>query len=147
MSHRGMFMRKQRGFTLIELMVVVAIIAIIAAFAVPSYLNYGIRARRGDGQNMLMRVADAQERYYAIYNHYGSLNQLDYDSAASRLSEKGYYRLSMNPAADSTSAMAYTATATPVAGGPQSKDDCGALTISNTGEKSQAGHTTNGSCW
>jgi type IV pilus assembly protein PilE len=140
-------MYRNRGFTLIELMVVVAIIAIIAAFAVPNYLRYGIRARRVDGQNLLVRVADAQERYYAINNHYGSLDQLGYTSAAAKLSEKAYYELSMDPASDSTSAMAYIATATPVAGGPQTKDDCGALTISNTGEKGQAGPTTNGSCW
>jgi type IV pilus assembly protein PilE len=140
-------MRKYRGFTLIELMVVVAIIAIIAAFAVPSYLNYGIRARRSDGQNMLLKVADAQERYYAANNHYGSLNQLGYTTMASQRSEKGYYQLSMDPASDSTSAVVYTATATPVSGGPQVKDTCGALTINNAGVKGQSGSTTNGTCW
>jgi len=137
-------MSKKRGFTLIELMVVVAIIAIIAAFAVPSYLRYGIRARRVDGQNLLMRTADAQERYYAINNRYGSLDELGYTSAAGKQSEKGYYELSLDPASDSST---YTAIATPVAGGPQAKDDCEALTISNTGEKGQTGSTTNGSCW
>lgn len=140
-------MRKYRGFSLIELMVVVAIIAIIAAFAVPSYLNYGIRARRSDGQNMLLRVADAQERYYATHNSYGSLNQLGYTTAASKLSEKGYYQLGMEPSSDSTSAVAYTATATPVSGSPQVKDTCGALTIDNAGVRGQAGSTTNGTCW
>lgn len=144
---RGRSMKLQRGFTLIELMVVVAIIAIIAAVAVPSYLRYGIRARRADGQELLLRVANAQERYYATNNHYGSLNQLGYTTAASKLSEKGYYSLDMKPASDSTSALEYTATAVVVASGPQSKDDCDNLTIDNAGVKGQTGSTTNGTCW
>lgn len=139
-------MRKYRGFTLIELMVVVMIIAIIAAFAIPNYLRYGIRARRGDGQNMLLRVANAQESYYAANNSYGSMTALGYTTAASQLSEKGYYQLTIQtPAAGSSTG--YTATATPVSGGPQVKDDCGALTINDAGVKGQAGSTTNGTCW
>jgi type IV pilus assembly protein PilE len=132
---------------LIELMVVVAIIALLAAFAVPSYLRYGLRARRADGQELLLRVANAQERYYATNNHYGSLDQLGYTTAASKLSEKGYYSLDMDPASDSTSALEFTATAVVVPGGPQAKDDCDDLWIKNTGQKGQTGSTTNGTCW
>jgi type IV pilus assembly protein PilE len=139
-------MRQHKGFTLIELMVVVVIIAIISAFAIPAYLHYAIRARRVDGQELLLRVANAQERYYATNNHYGSLDQLGYDAAASK-SEKGYYTLTMDPASDSTSAQVYTATAQIVASGPQAKDDCKDLTINNAGVKTQTGSTTNGSCW
>lgn len=145
---RGRSMRMQRGFSLIELMVVVAIIALLAAFAVPSYLRYGLRARRADGQELLLRVANAQERYYATNNHYGSLDQLGYTTAASKLSEKGYYSLDMEePASDSTSAQVFKAVAVVVAGGPQAKDDCDNLWITNTGQKSQTGSTTNGTCW
>jgi len=139
-------MKGQQGFTLIELMIVVVIIAILAAFAVPNYLRYSIRAGRVDGQNLLMRAADAQERYYATFNHYGSLDELGYTSAAGKRSEKGFYELSMVPASGSTSST-FTATATPVTGGPQQKDDCGALTIDNAGRKGQSGQTTNGRCW
>ena len=137
-------MRHDKGFTLIELMVVVMIIAIIAAFAVPNFLRYGLRSRRSDGQAMLMRVANAQEQYYATYNSYGSLSALGYTTAASQLSEKGYYQLSISPSSPTST---FTASAAPVAGGPQSKDDCGTLTINNTGTKSQSGSTTNGTCW
>lgn len=140
-------MRLQKGFTLIELMIVVVIIAIITAFAVPAYLRYAVRARRVDGQELLLRVANAQERYYATNNHYGSLDQLGYTSADSTRSEKGYYTLGMDPAADSTSAQEYTATAAVAEGSPQAADDCGDLSINNAGVKDQTGHTVNGSCW
>jgi type IV pilus assembly protein PilE len=140
-------MREQRGFTLIELMVVVAIIAILSAIAMPSYLRYGIRARRVDGQELLLRVANAQERYYATHNRYGSLTQLGYTTTASRLSEKGYYSLQIELISDPAQAMGFKATAVIVPGGLQKKDDCKDLQIDNTGLKSQAGSTTNGTCW
>ena len=139
-------MREQRGFTLIELMVVVAIIAIIAAFAMPSYLRYGFRARRVDGQELLLRVANAQERYYATHNQYGSLDQLGYTTVASRLSEKGFYRLDIELLADTGPAMGFTATAVVVPGGLQRKDDCKNLEIDDAGRKTQTGQTSNGTC-
>lgn len=135
--------RDARGFTLIELMVVVAIIAILAAFAVPNYLRYGLRARRADAQQSLLRIASAQERYYSTNNGYAtSLTAIGFTLTTS---EKGYYTLSLDPASTSTSK--FTAVATPVAGGPQAKDDCKALSITNAGVKSATGSTTNGTCW
>lgn len=135
-------MKQERGFTLLELMIVVVIIAILAAIAIPSYGRYAIRAHRVDGQELLLRIANAQERFYATNNHYGSLTDLQYTDPA--LSEKSYYSVSMVPAAASTT-QTFTATAAPING--QSKDDCADLTIKNTGVKAATGSTTNGSCW
>jgi len=135
-------MARVRGFTLLELMIVVVIIAILAAIAIPTYSRYAIRAHRVDGQELLLRIANAQERFYATNNHYGALTELNYTDPA--LSDKGYYSVSMNPAAASTT-QTFTATAAPVGG--QTKDDCQSLTINNAGVKASTGTTTNGSCW
>lgn len=138
-------MRHARGFTLIELLVVVAIIAILAAIAVPAYGRYAFRARRVDGQELLLRIANAQERYYATYNKYGALADIGFADPAE--SEKGYYSVTVNlPAAGK--GQAFTAIATAV--GVQAHDACGALTIDSTGTKTpgpnDAGNS-NGNCW
>lgn len=62
--------KKQSGFTLIELMIVVAIIGIIAAIAYPSYSDHVDRARRSDAQGALVGLAAAMERHYATNNSY-----------------------------------------------------------------------------
>lgn len=56
---------KQQGFSLIELMIVVAIVGILAAIAYPSYQNYVLRSGRADGQAKLMEILQAQERFYS----------------------------------------------------------------------------------
>lgn len=144
--------KKTRGFTLLELMVVVAIIAILASLAFPAYIRYGQRARRVDGKELLMRVAAAQERYYTNFNRY-AVNPLTAATSLglnSLLSERGYYTItSANGATGNT--QSYVLTATPVAGGAQAADQCGALTVNNTGVKTPIAtampQNSNGPCW
>ncbi len=133
-----MRIRKYNGFTLIELMIVVAIIAIIAAIAYPSYSNYVYRARRADAQEMLMRVAAAQERYYTNMNNYATTAQL----GGSDLSEQNHYKVSVDLG---NSNQTYTLTATPQ--GVQAADKCKNLTLTNSGAKAFTGAETNGKCW
>ena len=57
-------MKKQNGFTLIELMIVVAIVGILAAIAYPSYQDSVLKSRRADGQSELLRIQGLMERYY-----------------------------------------------------------------------------------
>ena len=142
-------MTRARGFSLIELMIVVAIIAIIAAFAIPAYGRYAYRAHRADGQGLLLNIATAEERYYSTFNKYGSLTDIGY-SASPVASDKQYYSGTVSIPAGSSS-QSFVATATPV--GAQVGDDawCGALTLNNAGVKTpgpaSAASNANGSCW
>lgn len=89
-------MTRKRGFTLIEMMIVLAIIAILAAIAYPAYSRYAYRARRDDGKNLLMHIATAEERHYSTYNQYtDDLTDLGYASENSVPSQKGYYTASV----------------------------------------------------
>ena len=130
---------RAHGFTLIELMVVVVIIATLAAIAIPGYSNYVLRARRTDGKELLLRLAQAQERYYTANNRYA-------DDLATlgqpQTSANAYYVAQI---ATSNSSQAYTLTATPQVN--QIADVCADLTLDNTGVKSYSGSTSNGACW
>lgn len=134
---------RQGGFTLLELMIVVTVIAILSALAVTSYNRYAFRARRTDAQTMLMRVATAQERYYSTYNKYATSVTGDLKFATD-MTENGYYQITVAAINDITTD--YIATATPQAG--QAKDACANLTLDSHGVKSQSGKTdVNGRCW
>lgn len=138
-----MIRRPAAGFTLIELVIVMAILAIIAAIAFPSYQNYLERARRADGREMLQRIAAAQERFYTNRNRYTD----DLTTAAglnlgTTNSEAGHYAIGIVVAADGQS---YTLTAVPA--GVQVHDECANLTVNNVGARGYSGTQTNGSCW
>lgn len=137
-------MTPAKGFTLIELMIVIAIVAILAAIALPMFGQYSYRAQRVDGQELLLRIATAQERFYSTNNKYGALTAVGYDDPA--LSEKGYYSVKVDLAADGQS---YKATAAPK--NQQLSDVCGDLSITDAGVKKPAStdptFNTNGKCW
>jgi type IV pilus assembly protein PilE len=140
--------RRRGGFTLLELMIVLVVMGILAALAITSYSRYGYRARRTDGQKLLMAIASAEERYYAQHNAYADLATIGYSTTVNATSEGGYYTAAVGVSTvNSIAAQAFTATATPVAGKSQQRDTCGALTVTDTGVKGPAGTTANGTCW
>lgn len=138
--------RTQRGFTLLELMIVVVVIAILASFAVSNYSRYAMRTRRADAKEMLMRIAAAEERHYTSFNKYTKNLKDDLGfSSDTPPTEKGYYTIKI--ADVDASALKYTLSAEPVAGGAQGKDACKTLSLASSGTKDKTGDESNGKCW
>jgi type IV pilus assembly protein PilE len=74
-------MNRSKGFTLIELMIVVVVVAILAAFAYPAYQDYVLRSNRANAKGELLEVASLQEQYFANNKEYtGSLSDLGYSN-------------------------------------------------------------------
>ena len=143
---RGGTMRefRTRGFTLLELMIVVVVIAILATLAFYNYSRYAFRAHRADGQSLAQNIAAAEERYYTNFNQYTSSITAAAPTGLglSINSERGYYSAGVTLG---TGNQTYTLTATPQ--GAQTNDACGNLTLDNTGVKAFGGAETNGHCW
>jgi len=140
---------KQRGFTLIELMIVVAVVAILAMIAYPSYNDYIMRARRTDAKSALTTAAQAMEKFYTERMTY---NGAVIGTVAPAVSEGGFYTIAFDTAPGSgtacsgttdtnANATAFRLCATPT--GAQASDSCGILSLSSTGVKTP---TTN-RCW
>jgi type IV pilus assembly protein PilE len=134
------------GFTLIELMIVVGVMAVLAAIALPQYNRYGFRARRADGQKLLLAIGNAEERYYAQQNKYADLKTIGFSATTTATSDSGYYAATVTATAvNSFAAQGFTATAVPQ--DVQAKDVCGSLSLTNTGVKAPLNITSNGTCW
>jgi type IV pilus assembly protein PilE len=151
---------RQRGFTLIELMIVVVVLAIITGIAYPSYSKYVMRTRRADGQAALLRAAGELEKYYTQCGQYPSNVNLTAGGPMSACngglglstanSDGNNYTLAYAPgnAASGAVNQTYQLTAAPRAGGPQVNDsDCFSLTLDYKGTKGQTGPNTEGRCW
>jgi type IV pilus assembly protein PilE len=134
------------GFTLIEVMVVVAIVAILAAIAYPSYLRQIQKSRRTDAKTALLDLATREERFFTMNNAYaGTAANLGYGGTFPidvLSSGTAFYQLKVSAA----SAAGFTATATPV--GTQAGDTlCGTYTIDQLGTQTNSGTGTPADCW
>lgn len=148
-------MSKQQGFTLIELMIVIAIITILSAIAIPTYSRYVQRARRTDAHSALLNAQLCMERCFGDKNTYAGC-QRDNDGECSlrptdnTLSPDGDYQITVRIQNNGTS---FILTATPVSadnGGRQAGDaDCATITLDSTGTQGATGDATNPArdCW
>ena len=139
--------RKSAGFTLIELVVSMVIVAIIAAIAIPSYSNYALQSHRTDAKTALLDLASLEERYYSVNNTYTSVAASLGYTAFPQTVGGGYYQVNVsnvNPPSLTTPAT-YTLTATAI--GNQLKDTlCTTFTLTQQGLQTSS-DTVNNSCW
>lgn len=145
--------RPQRGFSLLELMSVITIIAILVAISVPSYQSYVRRANRAVAKSAIMKIAGQQESFYTDRKSYATtLNGLspEYTAATVYLKRDSNVQAATSTATiysitlTGASAVGYTITATPI--NRQASDTgCGTLSYTNTGAKTASGTATD--CW
>lgn len=141
-------MTLQKGFTLIEVMIVVAIIGIIAAIAYPSYQQYVLRSWRTQGQGCLLELAQIMERRYTASANmqYSALPETagaitGFCAMGNGLNNRYRFTQAVNGAAGT-----FTLTATP-AGAQASDTDCAAMTVNQLGQKGAAGTLGAAGCW
>jgi len=145
--------QNMKGFTLIELMIVVAVIGIISAIAYPSYQASVTKTKRADAKTSLMNIATQFERCFTVNGQYnytagppvkdcatpgGPLNAT-LNTLATTTSDKGYYTIALSSLAATT----FLLTATPVA----TDAKCTTFTLDQTGARNHTGSGTSLDCW
>lgn len=134
---------KSRGFTLLELMVVVVVIAILTAVAYPSYRTYIVRANRSAAQTFMLEVASKQERYLLDARTYAA----DMTALGVTIPPSVSANYNVTTAGLAGPPPTYTITADPT--GKQATDDteCGRLTLDQANTKGENGTGTVATCW
>jgi type IV pilus assembly protein PilE len=146
-------MQKTKGFTLIELMITVAVIAILASIAFPAYQDSVRKARRAEAKSALLQVAQILERCFTEFNAYNNLTcevvdniggtpgiNFDTDDITKPINGEGYYNIEATTLTTTT----YTIEADALPAGGQDQDTrCATFTLTHAGVKG----ATNDDCW
>lgn len=139
--------RLQRGFTLTEIMIVLAIVGIIAAFAYPSYVEQIRKTKRADAKIALQQIAQRQETHFIKnYTYADKLTTLGF-AADTIPSQENDYNITLSAA----TATSYTVQATPASSSAQAKDTtCAIFTLDQMGRKiakDSSDTVTTDKCW
>ncbi len=128
----------QHGFSLLEILIVLAIISILSAVAIPSYTHYLTKAHRLEAEITLIKIAGILEKYYISHNTYQNAEI----QALVPAKQKNYrFELTMADDAD------FILTAHPLAEQEIRDVECGTLTLTAKGEKSISGSNVSAECW
>ena len=150
-------MKNTTGFTLVEMMIVVALLAVLASIAIPAYREQAERGRRADGKAFLLDVASRQERFYTQYSSYttvvvgaggcaGSACGLNFSLNSS---PKGFYSagIAVNPNScapeTATPCVTFVITVTPSVADTK----CTTLTLDSAGVEGKTGAGSVADCW
>jgi type IV pilus assembly protein PilE len=142
MRHHRVAAIRADGFSLIELMIVVAVIGILAAIGYPSYQDQSFKYRRAEGKAKLLEVAQALEKCKTLYGIYNNANCAAHGAVTggnTQPSASGFYAVS----ATATSAATFALQAVPI----HTDAVCGTLTLDQTGTKGESGTGTVPDCW
>jgi type IV pilus assembly protein PilE len=137
------------GFTLIELMITIAVVAILATLASVSYRSQVVRTNRTEAKMALLRVQTGQEKFFLQNHRYADVAELAKTPPEGLgipiTTEHGYYSVTLSSADD----VSYTATAS-AAGSQRSDEECASFSIDNTGKRtaaSSAAADMTTTCW
>lgn len=146
----------QRGFTLVEIMVVLAIVMTIAAIAMPSYTENINRSKRAEAKAQLLEAAQFMQRFYSQNDSYAQNragNAVAIPDALARVPRSaalGSQNYNIGFATPAPTVATFTLQAAPRAGGSMATDKCGTFTLTQAGQRGLAGNaagTTADSCW